>query len=329
MLRNKRVAILYGAVGVDAPADEQDALVEVEAVGCALARLGLAPEPVPLTLDLEAARARLARLRPRFVFNLVESVAGRGRLIHLGPALLEDLQMPYTGAGLNATFLSSNKVLAKDWLAVHEVPTPPRRLPGCTLADSASTVWIVKSVWEHASIGIDDHALADDMTVDATLEARRQALGGDWFAEQYIEGREFNLSLLAGDENITVLPIAEMTFVDYPPDKPRIVTYAAKWHVDAFEYHHTQRRFFTADASLGAQLDALARRCWALFDLRGYARVDVRVDGHGHPWVLEVNTNPCLASDAGFSAALQAAGIAFDTAIARIVSDALRPPAQP
>jgi D-alanine-D-alanine ligase len=69
-------------------------------------------------------------------------------------------------------------------------------------------------------------------------------------------------------------------------------------------------------------LSRLAIACWHHFGLRGYARVDFRVDGHGRPWILEVNPNPCLSLDAGFAAAIERAGMTYDEAIGRIVQDA-------
>jgi D-alanine-D-alanine ligase len=73
----------------------------------------------------------------------------------------------------------------------------------------------------------------------------------------------------------------------------------------------------------------LARACWDLFALDGYARVDLRIDESGRPWVLEINANPCLSPDAGFAAALAQAGIAYGDAIGWLVSDALRRVARP
>jgi D-alanine-D-alanine ligase len=125
-----KVAILYGAVAADAAPDEQDVLVEVETVRSALAALGYAPVAVPLSLDLEAARQRLMHLRPAFVFNLVESVEGEGRLIHLAPALLDSLGLPYTGAAADACYVTSNKPLAKRLLAGAGIATPPWAAPG-------------------------------------------------------------------------------------------------------------------------------------------------------------------------------------------------------
>jgi D-alanine-D-alanine ligase len=146
---------------------------------------------------------------------------------------------------------------------------------------------------------------------------------GDCFAESYVHGREFNLSVLAGAGGPEVLPPAEIVFEAYPEGKPRIVGYRAKWDETSFEYTHTVRRFefAGADAPLIGALGSLALRCWDLFGLRGYARVDFRVDESGGPWILEVNANPCISPDAGFVAAAERAGLSFEHVVERIVDD--------
>jgi D-alanine-D-alanine ligase len=122
-----------------------------------------------------------------------------------------------------------------------------------------------------------------------------------------------------------VLPPAEIDFSALPEGKPHIVGYAAKWHAASVEFQQTPRRFEfpDSDAVCLGQLSELALRCWRLFDLRGYARVDFRVDADGQPWILEVNTNPCLSPDAGFAAAVDRAGLPWYAAIARILRAAL------
>ena len=98
----------------------------------------------------------------------------------------------------------------------------------------------------------------------------------------------------------------------------------AKWDEQSFEYHHTPPRFDfpPADQPLLERLTGLARQCWDLFGLRGYVRVDFRVDAAGRPWILEINANPCLSPDAGFAAALAQAGISFAEAVRCILADA-------
>src|SRR5512147_2003165 len=118
------IVILHGAVPPTAPPDEQDVLVQVEQVAEALQSLGYPVATLPLTLDLADARRQLEALRPRLVFNLVESVAGSGRLSLLGPALLEELALPYTGACYTALFLTSHKLVTKQQLRAAGLPTP-------------------------------------------------------------------------------------------------------------------------------------------------------------------------------------------------------------
>ncbi|MBE0567296.1 MAG: hypothetical protein IH621_15160 [Krumholzibacteria bacterium] len=158
----------------------------------------------------------------------------------------------------------------------------------------------------------------------ALLAGRAGRPGAPWFAEAFVEGREFNLALLDGPSGPAVLPPAEILFPDFPPDKPRIVGYAAKWDPDSFEYAHTVRAFPTgaADGPLLAELERLALACWELFGLRGWARVDFRVDEAGRPLILEVNANPCLSPDAGYAAALDRAGLAYGEAMDRILATA-------
>jgi D-alanine-D-alanine ligase len=337
------IAIVHNASAVDCPPDEQDVLVQVEAVSRALERLGHRVGPLPCDLNLEILRRRLQETSPDLIFNLVESLAETGRLIHVVPGLLDAMALPYTGASAQAIFLTSNKLLAKVRLHTAGLPTPawihwrnsvlshcdrPYSEAGSDTPDDTSA-WITKSVWEHASVGLDESAIVPWPGAEAMgrrLIERAADLGGDCFAEVFIDGREFNLSVLDGPRGPRVLPPAEILFSDFGEGKARIVDYQAKWDPASFEYHHTPRHFdfSEADRPLLDQLNALSLACWRLFDLKGYARVDFRVDERGNPWILEVNANPCLSPDAGFAAAVQQAGMTFETAIDRIVSSAKR-----
>jgi D-alanine-D-alanine ligase len=282
---------------------------------------------IPVSLNLAAAAQRLAELRPAIVFNLVETIDGRGNLIHLFPALLDALKIRYTGAGTEALFLTSNKLVAKRWLDAAGLPTPAwftAEAPHEGLPIEGA--WLVKSVWEHASIGLDEDSVlfdADRKRLLAEMEGRRGALGGACLAEAYIDGREFNLSLLAGADGPQLLPPAEIRFDNYPPGKVRVVGYRSKWEEGTFEFANTPRSFaFPAqDDPLLALLKDLAFKCWKLFGLKGYARVDFRVDKAGKPWILEINANPCLSPDAGFSAAAARAGLAFPELLSRILGE--------
>jgi D-alanine-D-alanine ligase len=300
--------------------DTSDVLAEAAHVAAALRELGYEPRIEPVGLDLRAVDRLLARHRPVAVFNLVESLAGRAELIHVVPALLEAQGQAFTGNAAAAQLLTSNKRLAKRQLEQAGTPTPQAWTPDC----AGEGRWIVKSVWEHASVGIDDGSIAAGAAAVPELIRRRRAeLGGEWFAERFIEGRELNVALLAGPHGGPApLPVSEIAFESFPAGKPRIVGYAAKWQEDSFEYRHTPRRF-DVEPPLAARAVDLALSVWRLFGLEGYARIDFRVDSVGEPWVLEVNSNPCLSPDAGFAAALKQADVAFTDAVAWLMADAL------
>jgi D-alanine-D-alanine ligase len=158
------------------------------------------------------------------------------------------------------------------------------------------------------------------------IERRTPSLGGIAFAEEYVHGREFNVSLLEVDGAPVVLPRAEILFENYAPGRPRVVGYGAKWDTGSDEYRDTPRSFDAEpeDAALSLRLDDLALGCWELFGLGGYARVDFRVDESGAPFVLEVNANPCLAPDAGFVAAAARAGRPFAEVMDALIAAAQR-----
>ena len=101
----------------------------------------------------------------------------------------------------------------------------------------------------------------------------------------------------------------------------RIVGYQAKWQPGSADDEDTPRSFAfdPSDRELIDKLQALAMATWHAFELRGYARVDFRVDERGDPWIIDINTNPCLTSGAGYAAAVQEAGLSFSQAIEQIL----------
>lgn len=326
----KKAVILHSDVKPDAGEDELDCLRQADTIATALCKLGYDSVLMPFVLDLNRTVKALTELQPEFVFNLVETINGKGSLIHFAPALLDHLGIPYTGCGTDAMFLTSNKPLAKETMQRAEIVTPAWiSSRGVVSGVAPSATYLLKASWEDASVGLDENSIftLDEKTdVVALLARRRKIIDSPCFAEAYIDGREFNIALIAGKSGVQVLPPAEMQFIGYGPDKLKLLDYRAKWVEGTFEYENTARtmEFSSEDDALIAELQKIAERCWNLFGLRGYARVDFRIDNNGKPWVLEVNANPCLSLDAGFAFAVERAGLQYYEAIELIVNDALR-----
>ena len=316
-----RAVVLTGADPETSRPDELDGLQQAREVEAALVRLGYEAETRHVTLDLRV----LERLRAdTLAVNLVEALRGDGRLIHLVPAVLEAAGVPFTGASARALWLTTDKIVTKELLRAAGLPTPVWSRDGAGLA-GASPV-IVKSVCEDASFGLDAGSVVAAAEAAALIAMKRHRHGGDWFAETFVDGRELNLSILEIGGAPRVLPVAEIDFSAFDAKRPKIVGYGAKWVADSLDYVQTQRRFVDpagGDKSLLETLRALALAAWDILGLSGYGRVDFRVDATGAPFILEVNANPCLSSDAGFMAAASRDGLTLDAVMRQLVDGAL------
>ena len=328
------VAVLHDRVPPDASRDELDTLVQVDAVSRTLSRLGCDTRPLEFTYDIEGFIEVLRTLKPGFVFNLVETLRGRGGFIGLAPLVLDHLKVPYTGCPAHSLFATSDKLFAKKVMKAAGIPTPPwvslaEPLVG---AEQIGSRFIIKSVREHASIGMDGDAsaVADGPEgLKGILEKKNEKGEGSFFAERYVEGREFNVALLSEKrtQNPQTLAVSEMVFIGFPENKLKILDYRAKWEESSREYKTTVRNydFPASDAPLLEELEKIALRCWDTFGLNGYARVDFRVDEAGHPFVLEINANPCIAPDSGFVAAAAVSKLGYEELIGRIVQNLVGP----
>ena len=326
----KKIVILHSDISPDARQDELDCLEQAETIAQALRALNYEPILLPFELNLNHTITMLQSLKPQAVFNIVETLDSKGSLIHFAPAILDSLKISYTGCPTQAVFQTSNKPLAKKILHDAGIATPDWiEQDGFSSQQEISGQYLIKSSWEHASIGLDENSLiiyTNKAKILQEMKRREEKLGGSCYAEAYIDGREFNVALISDRSGSKVLPIAEMLFKDYAPDKLKIVDYKAKWDADSFEYNNTIRKFYfdDDDAPLISSLSEISLQCWNIFSLRGYARVDFRVDNNNKPWVLEVNTNPCLSPDAGFAAALKQANIQYHDAIGLIIENAIK-----
>ncbi|MCA9549317.1 MAG: hypothetical protein KC933_04730 [Myxococcales bacterium] len=324
-----KVAVVHQAVPPGAAPDVADVLDQVQAVQVALRELGHEVLTHEVTLDLGALDRALTAERPDVVVNLVEELGGQGQLGALVPAFLAARRLPFTGSRAPVLCLADDKLAAKARMVELELPTPAWRWVGEPWRPVRPRgAVIVKSVFEHGSLGLDDDAVVrvvDDAALDALIAERAPKLGGAAFAEAYVHGRELNISVLEVDGRPRCLPPAEISFLGLPEGAPHLVGYDAKWTPGSAEWDATPRKqaFTPDDHALLERLASLARQAFVGFGLAGYGRVDFRVDEGGHPFILEVNANPCLAPGAGFEAALTAAGLSFTEAVGHLLARAL------
>lgn len=314
-----KIAILYNKVSENAADDESDVLDQVELVENNLIKLGHTVEHIQITLDMQSVKNKLIDGSYDVVFNLTESIDNHGELITFGPALVDVLKIPYSGSSYEAIFLTTNKPVTKILLEHSGILTPQTITPQNINTIDVNKRYIIKPIWEDGSLFLDENCVVyGKELIERIIDIDFRY----FFVEQYIDGREFNISILTQlSKEPQVLKPAEIVFKNYSGDKPKIVGYSAKWAEESFEYKNTVREFPTLSQTLHNKLNKVCTDCWKLFKLKGYARVDIRLDEHENPYVLEINANPCISPDSGFVAALKESGITETEAIERIIND--------
>ena len=312
--------ILYNEPGPDALPDELDVLDQVNFIEDTLKKLDYDVSLLGITDDFFSEIPQIIGKGYEFVFNLVESVGNKAEILYFIPALLNMHHLPYTGCSVEATFVTGSKVLARKIMKSNGIPVAG----GYDVSEADKLLkgkkYILKPVWEDGSLGITEESV---FTFNGILpEIVKGKNDRHWFIEDFIDGREFNVSVKAGPAGPEMLPPAEMIFQGYSDDLPRIVSYKAKWEEGTFQYENSKRQFpDDLSPKLTRNIREAVFGCWNAFGLKGYARVDMRVDDDENVYVLEVNANPCISPDSGFIAAGVHAGYSYTDIIGDIIKD--------
>ena len=302
----------------DARPDQDDTFVQASEISACLTRLGHRPVEAEYADHGERTESTLRALAPDIVLNLVEEVPEGPDQLHRVTELLDRLGYRYTGARSYGLETTGKKLTMKRMLRAAGLPT-------AQLIDDApaNSRFIVKSALEHASLGLDDFSVVDGADAARALMADKQkTFGGPWFAETYIEGREFDVAMLEIGGRVRTLPPAEILFTGHANGRPKIFNYASKWDEGSDSFEATPRIFPARETPLFDELERIALAAWHLFGLNGCAHVDFRVDAAGNPFVLEVNANPCLTSDAGYTLAAAEVGLTQDDIVAALLAGA-------
>ena len=319
----EKVIILYGKLSQNPNNDELDVIEEVAIVKKSLKSLGYETQELVFDLDLYKVQQQLVELKPRFVYNLVETIDNCGELHFVAPALLDFLKIPYTGVQSEQLAITTNKVLTKKILKSNNIDTANWFLLDQLELLEDDKMYIIKPTKEDGSLGIHGESVfkGSERNRFTNLEDKNR-----YFIEEFLPGREFNISVLGGKDEPEVLPLAEMLYHNYPEDKPKVMGFAAKWEEDSFEYNNTSRTYDYefVHPEFEDEIKELCKKCWHAFNLKGYIRIDIRLTSDNVPHVIEINGNPCISENGGFYAASKKAGYKFNDVMKRIVADAFK-----
>jgi D-alanine-D-alanine ligase len=304
--------------------DAQEYRTEYDVISC-LRNCGHEVRPVGVGDSLTELRVMLADWRPQVCFNLLEEFDGIVTYDQHVVAWLELLRQPYTGCNPRGMMLSRDKVLSKQLLSYHRIPTPQfavfRRGAAIRIPPRLKFPLFVKSATEDASLGISQASIVEDA---ARLRERigfiHEHTSSDALVEEYVEGRELYIGVI-GNERIRTLPPWEFIFGELKAGRAGIATRKAKW-----DRAYQARHGITSDVArdlpegLAGRLDKLARRIYRALHMTGYARMDFRVRADGTPYFLEANANPNVEKEEDFAYAALAAGLDYPALLERIIS---------
>lgn len=329
----KAVLIIHNTFGEPGDAlyeSRAGVMDQVRAVEAGCGRLGIAFETVAVA-DLRHLTAVLDGRQERLVFNLAEEFLGDVLQASFVPGVCRAFGTSCTGNDTPALLLAQNKIQAKALLAGCDLPVPQGTVvtPGDALdaAHLPAGGYILKPAFCDASEGITAESvvrLPDENDRAASLVASlHREFSQSVIVEQYIPAKELNVSVIETDGKPLVMPLAEIDFSAFADGQHKIVDYAAKWDAGSFGFHNTPRKI-PADlpADVAERVRELAKAAWAALGCRDYVRVDFRLDERLNPYILEVNPNPDISPDAGFAAALDAGGIAYERFVAMMLENA-------
>jgi D-alanine-D-alanine ligase len=280
--------------------------------------------PLGLSDSLSELRRAITEWKPDIVFNLLEEFDGIVTYDQHVVAFLELMRQPYTGCNPRGMLLSRDKVLSKQLLSYHRIPTPQflvfPRGKKLSVPRKLRFPLFVKSSTEDASLGIAHASVVDDARqLTERVVFIHEQIHSDALVEEYIEGRELYVGVI-GNDRLKVLPVWEMSFGSLPEKLPAIATRKVKWDRRYQEkYGITTAAAVNLPDGTAARLEQLSKRIFRALHLTGYARMDFRLRDDGSLYVLEANANPNLSAAEDFAQSAGSAGIDYPTLLLRIM----------
>lgn len=258
------------------------------------------------------------------VFNWYEGVEPGARDCIQVAAILESLGYAYTGADARALLSAQDKIHTSRLLQEYGIPTPATQ----AFSEEDAEEWqhypaIVKIANEHgseclteASVVHDCESLRRKAEELATIERRLMV-------SEFIAGREFSVALW-GDGNVEALPVVEIDYSAFPPERPRLRTSDAKWDTNSDVYNEIRVVCQPPlPVTLQDRIEQVACAAYQACRLRDYGRIDLRLCDE-EPFVIDVNANPDIAGDGSFVLAAERAGYDYSAMLDRIVRLATR-----
>lgn len=272
----------------------------------------------------------LKKLKADFVFNLVDSKAMEVQIAKI----LGRLNIPHSGSSYPAIQTSNNKLRTKRLFEKNTLPTPSYSIISSKMRLSRKLVpskypVIVKPAYEHCSIGITDHSIALNykqfkQTVIRLRKKHHQTL----IAEEFIPGKELQITVMESKNKTIALPIAEIAFRRKVKNKWNIYGFDEKWskHLPIYKSCHFVAPPKRLATDIDSQIKRDAIRAFYALGLKDYARFDLRYNPKVHQWYfLEANANAGFDPDPrdAMTVSINAHGMTLDDFVLQIVNNSI------
>lgn len=325
-----RITVIYNSVDEASPilpsdrrvADE-DTVLMAEEIGRTLSQ-NFDTELLEIPFDQPEVASSV---KTDIVFNLCEGVGYEFACKVIES--LESVGIPYVGANALNYQIGSDKALLKEVLNRYGLPTPQGQFfenPDEKINPRLKFPLLVKPEFEHGSVGItQESVVTDEKTLRDQVRRVFEVYNSGAVAEEYIEGRELQLTAVRNGASLTMFPIKEILFVNGMSERWHVVTFAAKWDEESAEYKGTPTVCPTNHLSQEetTTLQNLGRQIFQKTSCQDYTRIDIRYDQEkSKPYILDVNPNPDLSSDAAVAVAAKAYGWSYEQLLKELVLSA-------
>lgn len=264
------------------------------------------------------------------VFNVCERINNSSLLEPHAASILDTLQIPYTGSNPFTLALCIDKIRVKKLLAYHDIPTPNWDYAYSMdddIDDDLKYPLIVKPGNTDNSIGItNDSVVINKRSLMKQLEKIILKLGRPALIEEYIEGDEYDVSIMGSDEtDLRVLPLSRSIFDKMPKGYWHIYPFKAKWEEDPIYQKITiQRPPKNISKRLTSLISEISLDTYNILDCHDYGRVEIRVDKNGNPYVLELNPNPSINVSDCVTACAEMVGMDYGDFLEEVIRMAIR-----
>jgi len=304
---------------------DEDTVISSKKIARAIREKGGKPLLVGLSEDRITETIR--SIKADLIFNLIDWTGVDLPLSLRAMESLEKKGIPFTGA-TKENFAFVDKIAMKKALERVHLPTP-RFHVFKTGHESAIPPFvypvIVKLGHEHCSIGIEKTSFVKNKSeLLAVVRDRIKRFGQEVYAEEFIKGREFQITVLEKEKGPVMLPPAEIVYKS--TSQPEFLTFSERWNENDPDYQRSN----TVPASLSKkqllQFEAISKRTFRQLGFRDFTRIDARLKSENELMILEANPNPGLDDDELYSMTLsaEAVGLTFPDFIWEIVASALR-----